>query len=183
MTIRIYLIAPCLLMLSTISASCHRAPEAPQGETQAAEATVPPAPSAEQDITAIRALQAAWNQAVEAGNADGYIAVLDDNIELLPTDAPPINGTDGYRDMLDGVFGANTFDIEIVDLGTVEVAGDIGWARYDYIIHRTPVVNGAKEPRTVSSLRKFIDIMRRQPDGSWRVYKHIWNYNEPGVVP
>jgi len=120
---------------------------------------------------------------VEAGNADGYIAVLDSDIELLPTDAPPINGTDGYRDMLDGVFGANTFDIEIVDRGTIEVDGDIGWARYDYIIHRTPIASDGDAAETVSSLRKFIDIMRRQPDGSWRVYKHIWNYNEPGVVP
>jgi len=35
----------------------------------------------------------------------------------------------------------------------------------------------------ISSLRKFLDVMRRQGDGSWRVLKHIWNYNEPGVTP
>ena len=71
--------------------------------------------TAEEDIAAIRALQDAWNAAVEAGSADGYIAVLDDNIELLPINAPPINGTEGYRAMLEGVFSANTYDIEIVD--------------------------------------------------------------------
>ena len=137
-------------------------------------------PSTDADIAAIRALQNDWNAAVEAGNVDGYLAVLDDEIELLPTDAPPINGKDGYRAMLDGVFASDTFDIEVVDAGTIEVAGNIGYARYDYIIHRTPKAEGAQ---TVSSLRKFIDVMRRQPDGSWRVYKHIWNYNEPGVIP
>ena len=52
-------------------------------------------------------------------------------------------------------------------------------SRYDYIIHRTP--KGGSE--TISSYRKFVDIMRRQEDGTWRVYKHIWNYNEPDVVP
>ena len=141
-------------------------------------------PTVEQDIAAIRALQDRWNAAVEAGNTDGYIAVLDDNIELLPINAPPINGTEGYRAMLDGVFSANTFDIEAVDRGTIEVAGDIGWARYDYIVHRTPKATGdGSEPVTVSSLGRYIDIMRRQDDGSWRVYKHIWNYSEPGVVP
>ena len=141
-------------------------------------------PTVEQDIAAIRALQDSWNAAVEAGSADGYIAVLDDNIELLPINAPPINGTEGYRAMLDGVFGANTFDIEVVDRGNIEVSGDLGWARYDYIIHRTPkATDDGSEPVTVSSQGKYLDIMRRQEDGSWRVYKHIWNYNEPGVVP
>ena len=136
--------------------------------------------STEADIAAIRALQSDWNAAVEAGSVAGYLAVLDDEIELLPTDAPPINGKDGYGAMLDGVFAADTFEIEVVDAGTIDVAGDIGYARYDYIIHRTPKAEGAA---TVSSLRKFIDIMRRQPDGSWRVYKYVWNYNEPGVIP
>ena len=46
-------------------------------------------------------------------------------------------------------------------------------------IHRMP--KGSSE--RISSLRKFLDVMRRQEDGSWRVLKHIWNYNEPGVTP
>jgi uncharacterized protein (TIGR02246 family) len=133
----------------------------------------------EADIAAIRQLQDDWNRAVEAGSVDGYAAVLDDDIELLPTDAPPINGVENYRAMLDGVFSTDTFKIEVVDPSTIEVDGDIGWSRYGYIIHRTP--KGSTE--TVSSYRKFMDVMRRQDDGSWRVYKHIWNYNEPDVVP
>ena len=133
----------------------------------------------EADIAAIRQLQDDWNRAVEAGSVDGYAAVLDDDIELLPTDAAPINGVENYRAMLDGVFSTDTFKIEIVDPSSVEVDGDIGWSRYGYIIHRTP--KGSTE--TVSSYRKFMDVMRRQDDGSWRVYKHIWNYNEPNVVP
>ena len=47
------------------------------------------------------------------------------------------------------------------------------------IIHRMP--KGSSE--RISSLRKFLEVLRRQEDGSWRVLKHIWNYNEPGVTP
>lgn len=140
----------------------------------------PPAtPDVAADVAAIRQLQVDWNRAVEAGSVDGYAAVLDDNIELLPTDAPPLNGVENYRAMLDGVFTTDTFKIDVAVPSTIEVAGDIAWARYDYIIHRTP--KGSDE--TISSYRKFMDVMRRQEDGSWRVYKHIWNYNEPDVVP
>jgi len=134
--------------------------------------------SIEEDIAAIRQLQDDWNRAVEAGSVDGYAAVLDHDIELLPTDAPPINGVDNYRAMLDGVFATDTFKIEVVVPATIEVDGDRAYARYDYIIHRTP----KNSTETISSYRKFLDVMRRQEDGSWRVYKHIWNYNEPGVV-
>lgn len=133
----------------------------------------------EADIAAIRQLQADWNRAVEAGSVDGYAAVLDDDIELLPTDAEPINGVDNYRAMLTGVFSSDTFKVEVIGPASIEVDGDRAYARYDYIIHRTP--KDATE--TVSSYRKFLDVMRRQDDGSWRVYKHIWNYNEPDVVP
>ena len=135
--------------------------------------------SSADDIAAIQKLQADWNAAVEAGSVDGYAAVLDDDIELLPTDAETIRGIANYRAMLEGVFTTDDFRIEIAVPATIEVDGDMAWSRYDYVIHRT-----AKDGSgTFSSYRKFLDVMRRQDDGSWRVYKHIWNYNDPDVVP
>ena len=139
----------------------------------------PLAADAGADAAAIRDLQAAWNTAVEAGDIAGYLAVLDADVELLPTDAPPIRGRDHYGQFLGPVFEQDSYEIEVVDLGTVGVDGDLAYARYDYIIHRTPKAGGER----VSSLRKFVDVLRRQEDGSWRVLKHIWNYNEPGVMP
>ena len=53
------------------------------------------------------------NAAVEAGSVDGYAAVLDDDIELLPTDAETIRGIANYRAMLEGVFTTDDFRIEI----------------------------------------------------------------------
>ena len=131
------------------------------------------------DAAAIRALQAAWNAAVEAGSIEGYLAVLDADVELLPTDAASIRGRDNYGQFLGPVFAQDRFAIEVVDVGTVAVDGDLAYARYDYIIHRMPKGSGKR----VSSQRKFLDVLRRQDDGSWRVLKHIWNYNEPGVTP
>ena len=139
--------------------------------------------STDADIDQIKALQIKWNQAVEMGDIDGYISVLDEEIELIPTDAPAFQGTESYRGMLEGVFSTSTFDIEVVDAGTIEVEGNMAYARYDYIIHTTSIPSDSiQTTTTVSSYRKFLDVMRRQSDGSWRVYKHIWNYNEPVVA-
>ena len=131
------------------------------------------------DVAAIRQLQADWNAAVEQGSIEGYLAVLDADVELLPTDAPPIRGRDNYGQFLQPVFKQDRYEVEVVDPGEVVVAGNIAYARYDYVIHRFPA--GGGEP--VSSRRKFLDVLRRQEDGAWRVLKHIWNYNEPGVTP
>ncbi len=131
------------------------------------------------DIAAIRHLQASWNAAVESGSIEGYLAVLDEDVELMPTDAPLIRGRDNYGQFLQPVFVQDSYEIEVTDPGTIQVSGDLAYARYEYIIHRTP--KGSDEP--VSSRRKFLDVLRRQEDGSWRVLEHIWNYNKPGVTP
>jgi uncharacterized protein (TIGR02246 family) len=150
----------------------------PAPESQAATPT-PAGPTVEEDIAAIQALYAGWNKAVEASDVAGYVSVLDPEVELLPVGAPPIAGTAGYAEMLDGVFSTNTYEIVPQTPATIEVAGDWAWSRYNYVIHRTP--KGSEE--TFSPQRKFLDILRRQPDGSWGVYRHIWNYNSPDATP
>lgn len=131
------------------------------------------------DVAAIRQLQADWNAAVEQGSIEGYLAVLDAEVELMPTDAPPIRGRDNYGQFLQPVFKQDRYEVEVLAPSEIEVSGDIAYARYDYIIRRFPA--GVDDP--VSSRRKFLDVLRRQEDGSWRVLKHIWNYNEPGATP
>ena len=158
------------------AAGCLLVPVLSAGETPGSAV---PADDGADDIAAIRAVYAGWNAAVESGNIVGYLAALDEDVELMPTDAPPIRGRDNYAGFLEPVFATDSFEIEIADTGTIEVDGDLAWARYDYIIHRLPEGGAAR----ISSYRKFLDVLRRQPDGSWRVLKHIWNYNEPGVTP
>lgn len=132
-----------------------------------------------EDVAGIRALYAAWNDAVENGDVPGYLAVLDEDVELMPTDAPPIQGRDNYGVFLGPVFTSDRFEIEVAEPAAIEIDGDLAWARYDYIIHRLPAGSDTR----ISSYRKFLDVLKRQPDGSFRVLKHIWNYNEPGVTP
>ena len=133
----------------------------------------------QRDVAAIEALYSAWNEAVENGDIPGYLAVLDADVELMPTDASPIRGRDHYGVFLQPVFGNDRFEIEVADAPTVEVDGDLAYARYDYIIHRMPVGSDDR----FSTSRKFLDVLKRQPDGTWRVFKHIWNYNESGATP
>ena len=145
------------------------------------EKAAPPAAedASQPDVAAIQALYSAWNDAVESADIPGYLAVLDPDVELMPTDAPPILGRDHYGTFLQPVFQNDSFEIEVAVAPQVEVDGGFAYARYDYIIHRMPVGGDDR----ISSYRKFLDVLRRQPDGSWRVFKHIWNYNDPGTTP
>lgn len=130
-------------------------------------------------VDAIRQLQRDWNAAVEAGGVDGYVAVLDPDIELMPTDAEPIIGAIYYRQFLGPVFENDTFKIDVQEPAEIEVSGDIADAPYDYVIHRMP----KNSDERYSTHRKFLDVLRRQASGGWGVYQHIWNYDVPDATP
>jgi ketosteroid isomerase-like protein len=55
----------------------------------------------------------------------------------------------------------------------VIVAGDIAIHRYSGIATLTPKMGG--EP--VIADRKFMDVLRRESDGQWRVARHMFNLN------
>ncbi|MFM8355010.1 MAG: hypothetical protein ACKOBM_08910, partial [Gammaproteobacteria bacterium] len=48
------------------------------------------------DVAAIDQLYADWRKAVESADIDGYVAVLDTNVRLLPPDAEAIVGAENY---------------------------------------------------------------------------------------
>lgn len=131
------------------------------------------------DLAAINQLYEDWFRAVEEGDIPLYLSVLDPEIELIPTDADPIKATSNYGEFLVGVFASNRFKIERLGDKEIVVRDDLAYARYDYNIIRTDVETEQVYP----SKRNFIDILRKNSDGKWHVYKHIWNYTTPDVTP
>jgi len=64
-------------------------------------------------------------------------------------------------------------------LSVEEVRVDTDWAfeRGRYAIQLTPKTGG--EP--VDENGKYITVYQRQPDGSWKIARDIWNSDEPGA--
>ena len=58
-----------------------------------------------------------------------------------------------------------------VTVSEVTLAGDWAISNGTYSARRTPKAGGE---RTADS-GKWLDVMQRQPDGTWRIYRDIWN--------
>jgi len=135
------------------------------------------AEQAEPDVVTIQALVAAWGTAIEAGDVAGVVAVYTDDVVQMPPDAPANKGKQAvevvYRGILEAMSVGVTWPVE----GTEEIIVADGWAIYlsEYIESFTPKAGG----ETIEEHGKIIEICQKQPDGSWRFAREIWNRNSP----
>lgn len=131
------------------------------------------------DIEAIDAVYASWRKAVESADIPGYVAVLHEDVRLLPPDAEPIVGAANYAKFLEPVFAAADYRIEVVRSPVIEVFGDVALAEYEYVIHLA-LKNadvGVRQPGALTAERtaaRYIDVLRRDAEGRWAVYRHAW---------
>ncbi|MEE9443915.1 MAG: SgcJ/EcaC family oxidoreductase [candidate division Zixibacteria bacterium] len=137
-------------------------------------------PAAEQtkdDVAAIRALVEAWGAAAEAGDVARILACYNDDIVQMPPDAPANRGKQAieeyYRGSLELFSVGVTWPVE----GTEEIIVADGWAFHasEYISKFTPKAGG----ETIEAHGKIIEILKQQPDGSWKIAREIWNRNSP----
>jgi uncharacterized protein (TIGR02246 family) len=135
------------------------------------------AQQAESDVVAIQALVAAWGAAVEAGDVAGVVAVYTDDVVQMPPDAPANKGKQAIEVVYRGFFEAFTVGVNWPVEGTEEIIVADGWAFYisEYIESFTPKAGG----ETIEEHGKIIEICQKQPDGSWRFAREIWNRNSP----
>lgn len=136
------------------------------------------------DVRAIEALYAAWRDAVERADIPAYVSVLDPDVRLLPPGADPIVGAANYAGFLEPVFAAADYRIEVLRPPQVEVAGDMAVAEYEYVIHLAlkDAGTGVTEPGALTAERtaaRYFDVLRRQDDGSWGVWRHLWQDPAP----
>lgn len=161
-----WLPACCLaVVLSLLSGCASRPPQAASSPTD--------------DAQAIESLYADWRVAVGNGDIPAYIQVLDADVRLLPPGATAIVGANTYAAFLEPVFESATYKIEVVKPPSVEVLGELAIAEYEYVIHldlKDPQ-QGVSEPGALTASRsqlQYFDVLRRQPGGDWRVWRHTW---------
>jgi len=136
-----------------------------------ARPAVSPAPDAR---TAADALFAKYAETLGAGDADGWATLwMEDGVQM-PPDAPPVVGRSQIREKLRGVLAQFRFDMHI-HTQEVRTAGDWAFARGIYDATLTPKAGGQGIPID----GKFMTILARQSDGSWRIYRDIFNSNAP----
>ncbi|MFN3230570.1 MAG: YybH family protein [Alphaproteobacteria bacterium] len=136
------------------------------------------------DAAAIVQIYADWRAAVEGADIKSYVSVLDEDVRLMPPGAADFVGRDSYEAFLQPVFDNATYQISPISAIDVEVQGDWAFARYDYEV-RVEMKEGSTEIGQEGALTdnvnrsKYFDVLRRQDDGSWKVYRHTWNAMPP----
>ena len=113
--------------------------------------------------------------AAGAGDAASVAAIYLPDARLMPPNAPTIQGRDAIQQFWGGFLGTYTLKIEVT-AEEVEGRGDLAYARGRYVLDATPKVKG---PAPFHEVGKFLEILRRQPDGSWRYVVDMYSPDAP----
>jgi ketosteroid isomerase-like protein len=121
----------------------------------------------------VLALNARFSKAVGNQDLDDLLALYDSKARLLPPNAPMAEGTTAIRQVFQGFIdmGANSLDLQIVD---VHESGDL-------VIDVGRYVLGIQLPggQSMEDRGKYVDVFRRQPDGSLKFIADIFNSDLP----
>ncbi len=137
----------------------------------------PTAERTEADVAAIQALTETWSAAFVAGDVAALVALRTDDVVQMPPDAPTAKGKQPLEDFYNGIFGQFSVEATWPVEGTEEIVVTDGWAFHlsEYILRISPKAGG----EAIEERGKIIVICQRQPDGSWKLAREIWNRNSP----
>ncbi len=161
---RLFILVGFLSLVAMLLPDC-----APQPEQQV-EPAAEEAPSTEADVAAIKFVFKQIDDAIIAGDLEGYLALHMEDCVVLPPNAEVIMSKEGYRSYAQPII--DQFDIEeTISVEETEVVGDWAFARTSYVWRLTPKAGG----ETVEEVGKMITILERQSDGLWKISHNMWN--------
>jgi uncharacterized protein (TIGR02246 family) len=160
------------LVLLALAAACQSAPKAETESMGGEAAAAAPARLSAEDEAAIRAVDQAWAKAATAGDAAGLAALYASDAVLLPPGEPAMHGE--VQKYVSGMTAAVSGPFELKTT-TVEGRGDLAYSVGEYRATLTEKKPGAKPMPTETG--KYIEILKKQPDGSWKMIYDMWSQN------
>ena len=148
------------------------------GCQQGEEVAVAPAVDVTADIEAIKNLRAQYMISQDAGDVEGCVSYWSDDGVLMPPNEPSVVGKEALLSWYQNAFDHVKIDFT-VSYEQIEVAGDWGFARGEHEGTIIPKPEG--EP--IPDKGKLLEILRRQPDGSWKFACHMWSSDNPAPPP
>lgn len=139
----------------------------------------PPAPdTSEADLNAIRAITDRFDEAINVGDFEALAGLYDENAIRMPSEAPAQIGKAAIREWFR--VEAEQFEVEIDNVvRDTQISGD--WAYSWGDASGTLTARDGTETRAIDS--KWMSVSRRVEDGSWKVYRDIYNSNIPIQPP
>ncbi|HXG94866.1 MAG TPA: DUF4440 domain-containing protein [Blastocatellia bacterium] len=164
-----------LVALIAISIITGCKPKTEQGDQQTSNSSGSSAKGGSSaDMEAINKLNERDMQASKSLDVDALVSLWTDDIVSLAPGAEPVIGKEANRASLLELKKAMG-DVEIpeykFDFKEIKIAGD--WAYEWGTFTGTAQAKGGKEPERQSG--KVMRILRREPDGSWKIARTIYN--------
>ncbi|HYC31138.1 MAG TPA: DUF4440 domain-containing protein [Gemmatimonadales bacterium] len=162
-----------LALAAPWSIACRPAP-APPSAAGAGDGAAP-APLSAADEAAIRSADATFEAMANAGDPGGVAGVYAADASLLPPNAPAVKGAAGVKEYWGGFFAA--YDAEFgLEAEQIDGRGDLAYVVGSYTLTAKPK---AKGPPAFEDKGKFVEVLKRQADGSWKYAVDIYNSDLP----
>ena len=165
-------VAPLCTALLLFAAAC-----APKGETavnDSAATAAPPVVDAAAVRQAIEQSNAKFADAVKQGDSVGMAANYADDAVMMMGGMPALRGRSEIAKAVTGMFQSMKGGDVKLTTSQVDVGGDYAIETGSYEMTTTPP--GGK-PMTEKG--KYITVWKKQPDGSWKIYRDIANTDAP----
>lgn len=134
-----------------------------------------PAPLNETDKAAIQEATAAFGAAMRSADYDALAALYTEDALFLPPNHDAITGRAEIRTYLATFPPITRFDITV---GAIEGAGNMAVVHGRYSMTLEPPGMPPMEDHG-----KYVEVRRRQPDGSWLIHWDTFNSSVPLPIP
>ena len=126
-----------------------------------------------EDIAAIKQLAEDWRSGWLAGDVEFVLSLYAENPVLMPQGQSAIFGKENIRPLYEAVMKEVEFESQYKVMD-VEVSGDLGYFWCSYTLTATPKASG----QTFEVTGKYLCIVKRQEDGTWKITKLIDNSDQ-----
>ena len=131
-----------------------------------------PRGGSEDDVEAIKAIWKIYSGARVAGDSEFWLSLWDEEGIQMPPGAPA-RSKDVLDEVVPDAFASGSVSSMNIYPEEINVVGSWAYTRGTYDSER--MVEG----KAVRVDGKFLTILKRQPDGTWRIYRDCFNSSVP----
>ena len=139
-----------------------------------------PQPISPADEQAIKDFDAAYAAALSAGNLDAVMAMYASDASVMPPGMPIANGTGAIRQSMSGMMAALKMSLHLTPT-RVSGQGDLAYVVGSY--HASETMKDSTQASPPPEDGKYVEVLARQADKSWRLVADIWNPNSGPAAP
>ncbi len=137
----------------------------------------PPAVDTAAEEAAIRDMSIEWMNAANATDVERMLGSYTDDTSLYPPNLAIVTGKEAIRTYYSQVLESPGFvaSLEITNVG-ISSAGDLA-----YSTGTSEETINDPDGNPVTERGKWVSILKKQPDGTWKSVLDIWNSDQPAA--